>query len=194
MKTIRQLSLVLLALAAVVPATAQAQRRGYYPPPPSYYQPAPQNALRLEVGGASLDGSTCDPYYGCGYTDRWSAFMLGGDLDIALGRSGLLNLTVGARELFSNHYSGYPNVFEPNVGVTFKFLRGMPIEPRLSVGAGFLFDSNGDSGASFRVGGGVTFFAHAPVGLALDLMLDAGRLSGYDLTQVQFSVGPEFHF
>jgi hypothetical protein len=195
MKTVRNLLLAAVALAAAVPATAQAQRRGgYYPPPPRYYEPAPQNAVRLELGGATLNGVTCDPSYCYDTGNDWSAFMLGGDVDLALGRTGLLNLTVGARELFSGHHSGYPNIFEPNVGLTFKFMRRMPVQPRLTVGAGFLFDSDGDSGASFRFGGGVTLFADAPVGLAIDLVLDVGRLSGYDVTQGQFSIGPEFHF
>ena len=65
---------------------------------------------------------------------------------------------------------------------------------RLGVGVGFLFDNNGDSGASLRLGGGLTFLANGPVGLAIDVALDVGRLSGYEVNQVQFAIGPEFHF
>ncbi len=192
MTTIRNLFLVALAFAAV---PAQAAPRGYYPSPQPYYQ-APQNALRIQIGGASLSspaGVLCDPIACSTVSDQWSSLLLGGDLDLALGR-GFLNLTVGARELLASHGSGYPNILEPSVGVTFKFMPGAPVQPRLGVGVGFLFDDNGDSGASLRLGGGLTLLANGPVGLAVDVTLDVGRLSGYDVTQVQFAIGPEFHF
>jgi hypothetical protein len=193
MTIVRNLFLIALAFAAV---PAQAAPRGYYPAPQPYYEAAPQNALRLQIGGASLSspaGVLCDQFFCSAVSDQWSALMLGGDLDLALGR-GFLNLTVGARELIASHASGYPNILEPSVGATFKFMRGAPVQPRLGVGVGLLFDNNGDSGASLRLGGGVTFLANGPVGLALDVTLDVGRLSGYDVTQVQFAIGPEFHF
>jgi len=192
MTIVRNLCLIALALAA---APTHAAPRGYYPTPQPYYQP-PQNALRLQIGGASLSspaGVLCDPFACSAVSDQWSSLMLGGDLDLALGR-GFLNLTVGARELFASHASGYPNILEPSVGLTFKFMHGAPVQPRLGVGVGFLFDDNGDSGASLRLGAGVTFLANAPVGLAVDFTLDVGRLSGYEVTQAQFAIGPEFHF
>jgi len=194
MTIVRNLFLIALAFAAV---PAQAAPRGYYPQPQPYYEAPAQNALRLQIGGASLSspaGVLCDPFYCYAASDQWSSLLLGGDFDLALGRRGFLNLTIGARELFASHASGYPNIFEPSVGVTFKFMRGAPVQPRLGVGVGFLFDNTGDSGASLRLGAGVTFLANAPVGLAVDFTLDVGRLSGYDVTQVQFAIGPEFHF
>ena len=193
MTIVRNLFLIAVAFAAV---PAQAAPRGYYPPPQPYYQAAPQNAIRLQIGGSSLSspaGVLCDPFYCYAASDQWSALTLGGDVDLALGR-GFLNLTMGARELIASHASGYPNILEPSVGVTFKFMPGAPVQPRLGVGVGLLFDNNGDSGASLRLGGGLTILANAPVGLAVDVTLDVGRLSGYDLTQVQFAIGPEFHF
>jgi len=193
MNILRNLFLIALAFAAV---PAQAAPRGYYPAPQPYYEAPPQNALRLQIGGASLSspaGVLCDPFACSAVSDQWSSLMLGGDLDLALGR-GFLNFTVGARELLASHASGYPNILEPAVGLTFKFMRGAPVQPRLGVGVGFLFDNNGDSGASLRLGAGVTLLANAPVGLAVDFTLDVGRLSGYDVTQAQFAIGPEFHF
>ena len=181
MTIVRNLCLIALALAAV---PAQAAPRGYYPQSQPSYEAPPQNALRLQIGGASLSspaGVLCDPFVCQVASDQWSALTLGGDLDLALGR-GFLNLTVGARELLASHGSGYPNILEPSVGVTFKFMPGAPVQPRLGGGVGFLFDNTGDSGASLRLGGGLTLLANAPVGLAVDV------------TQVQFAIGPEFHF
>lgn len=192
MKIVGKILLFALALAAA--GAAQAAPRGYYPPP-SYYAP-PQNALRLQIGGAGLStptGYLCDPYYCSTVSDSWSALALGGDLDFALGR-GIVNFTIGAHELFAQHASGYPNIFEPWAGLTFKFLRGAEVQPRLSVGLGLLFAEGGNSGASLRAGGGVTLFANAPVGLAVDLVIDGGRVGDADLTQVQFLIGPELHF
>jgi hypothetical protein len=188
--------LILFALALSAAGTAQAAPRGYYPPPPPSYYAPPQNAVRLQIGGVALStpvGYLCDAYYCDTVHDSWSALALGGDLDLAIGR-GLLNFTIGAHELFAERHSGYPDIFEPSVGLTFKFLRRTQIEPRISVGMGLLFAETGDAGASFRLGGGVTFFGNAPVGLALDVVFDAGRVGGADLTQAQFLIGPEFHF
>lgn len=188
---------LVFALALAAAGSAQAAPRGYYPPPPNYYAP-PQNAVRLQIGGVALStpvGTLCDAYSGycTTFSDSWSALALGGDLDLALGR-GLVNFTIGAHELFAERNSGYPDIFEPSVGVTFKFLRRSPVEPRVGVGMGLLFAEGGDTGASFRLGGGVSFFADAPVGLALDVVFDAGRIAGADVTQAQLLIGPEFHF
>jgi len=186
---------LLFAFAVTAAGAAQAAPRGYYPAPPSYYAP-PQNAVRLQIGGVGLStptGYLCDPYYCSTVSDSWSALALGGDVDLALGR-GLVSFTVGAHELFAQHNSGYPSIFEPSAGLTFKFLRGTDVQPRFSIGLGLLFAEGGNSGASLRAGGGLTLFANAPVGLALDLVLDGGRIGDADLTQVQLLVGPEFHF
>ncbi len=187
---------LLFALGLAAFGSAQAAPHGYYaPPPPSYYAP-PQNAIRLQLGGVGLSTPSgyCDANYCYSYSDSWSALALGADLDLALGRTGLVNFTIGAHEMFAERASGFPDIFEPSVGVTFKFLRRTMVEPRLGVGLGLLFAQDGQTGASLRFGGGVTIFANQPVGLALDLVLDAGRVGGADLTQAQFLIGPEFHF
>lgn len=183
---------LVVALALAGAGAAQAAPRGYY----GSYSYGPENAVRLQIGGVGLStpsGYLCDPYYCSTVSDTWSALSVGGELDLALGR-GFVNFTVGAHELFAERSAGYPNIFEPSAGFTFKFLRHAPVEPRLHVGMGLLFAETGDAGASLRVGGGLTLFADAPVGLAFDLVIDAGRVGGADLTQAQFMVGPEFHF
>jgi hypothetical protein len=116
-----------------------------------------------------------------------------GDLDLALGR-GPIYLTVGARYLAAQYYEGDPSIFEPAVGITFKFMPYAPVSPRLNAGLGVLIGNNGDAGASFRFGGGLSFLGASPVGLAVDLMFDFGRLGGVGVSQVQLAIGPEFHF
>ena len=185
---------LLFAFALVAAGTAQAAPHGYYPAPaPSYYAP-PENAVRIQIGGVGLstpNGYVCNGFY-C-TTDSWSALALGGDVDLAIGR-GLMSFTIGAHELFAEQNTGYPNIFEPSAGLTFKFLRGTPIVPRLTVGMGLLLAEGGNYGASFRLGGGLTFLANAPIGIALDLVFDGGRVGGTDITQAQLLIGPEFRF
>jgi len=185
------------ALAALAAAPALAAPRGYYAP--SYYRPAPDNALRLEVGGASisspglycpngaLGGCVNDGPFG------WSALSLGGELDLGLG-GGPVALTLGARELAAPYDSGAPNVFEPSIGLTFRFLRHQPVQARLGIGAGLMLANDGTTGGAVRFGAGLSLFATGPVGLAIDAVVDVGRLGGYGVTQLQLSAGPEFHF
>ena len=184
-----------LAALAAVPALA-APRYGYYQPQYSY---GPNNALRLEVGGASISSpgfycpngalGTCvnDGPFG------WQALSLGGELDIGLG-NGPVALTLGAHELAASIESGAPNVFEPSIGLTFRFMRYQPVSARLTVGAGLMLGNDGSTGGSLRFGGGVTLFANGPVGLAIDASVDLGRFGGYGVSQFQLAAGPEFHF
>ncbi len=192
MTRILQALLLVGGLAASSPALAQS--RGYYGRQPAYMAP-PNNALRLEIGGASIAARYCPDGNGgpCFSGDPWEAFIISGELDLALGR-GPISLTLGARELAAQYYSGNPSIFEPNVGLTFKFMRYAPVEPRLTVGAGLLIGNNGDNGGSLRLGGGLSFFGYAPLGLAIDLIFDFGELGGVGISQVQLAIGPEFHF
>src|SRR5512138_1866297 len=172
----------LFLVAAIVAATpALAQSRGYYGGP-QRYRAYPQNALRLEIGGASLGTEDCagGP---CFANTRWGALVFGADFDLNLG--GPVNLTLGAREVASSSFSGNPSIFEPAIGLTFKFAPYAPIQPRLGAGLALLFADSGDDGAALRVGGGLSFFGHAPIGLALDLVVEVGQLGGITVTQAQ---------
>ncbi len=183
-----------LAIAAATPALAGP--RGYYAPP---YQPASDNALRIEVGGASISspGLFCPNGRAGGCSQElpfdWQALAIGGELDLALGR-GPVALTLGAREIAAPQESGNPSIFEPYIGLSFRFLRYQPVQPRLSVGAAFMLGNDDSTGAALRLGGGISFFANAPVGLAIDAMVDLGRFGGFGVSQVQLTAGPEFHF
>ncbi len=190
----RILQALFLAGGLLASSPALAQSRGYYRRPPPY-APPPRNALRLEIGGASLSSRYCpDGYAGtCFSSDPWGALLVSGDLDLALGR-GPIYLTVGARYLAAQYYEGDPSIFEPAVGITFKFIPYAPVSPRLNAGLGVLIGNNGDAGASFRLGGGLSFLGASPIGFAVDLMFDFGRLGGVGISQVQLAIGPEFHF
>jgi len=187
-------AVAVLALAAAAPALAAP--RPYGGPA---YAPATNNALRLEIGGATLSspGIYCpNGSAGVCFNDSpfaWQALYLGGDLDLSLG-GGPLALTLGARELAAPYYSGNPSIFEPTIGLTLKFLRHTAVEPRLGAGIGLLVGNDGNTGATFRLGGGLSLFANAPIGLALDLILELGEFGGYGVSQVQLAAGPEFHF
>jgi hypothetical protein len=183
-----------LGLAMASPALAAPRPYGG----PAYY-PATNNAFRLQVGGSTLSspGIYCPSGNAgvCFDTSpfAWQALLLGGDLDLGLGR-GPLSLTLGARELAAPYYTGNPSIFEPTAGLTLKLLRHTQVEPRLLVGVGLLVGNDGNAGATLRLGGGLSLFANAPIGLALDLVLEVGAFGGYEVSQVQLAVGPEFHF
>lgn len=187
-RTLQALFLV-VGLAAASPALAQ--HRGYYGGPRYQPYPAyPENALRLQIGGAGLGvEDTAGPQFA---NTRWGALLLGADFDLNLG--GPVNLTLGAREALSSTFSGNPSVFEPAAGVTIKFARWAPVQPRLSFGVAGLFASTGDDGAAARFGGGLSFFGPAPIGLALDVVFEVGQLGGVTFTQGEFLIGPEFRF
>jgi hypothetical protein len=184
-----------LALSAALPAAAAP--RGYYAP--TYYAPATDNALRLEIGGASLStpGLFCPvgPRGGCVQDLPFGggALSLGGAIDVGLGH-GPIALTISAHELTASNDSPWPDVFEPAIGLTWRLLRYQPTQLRLGVGLGFLFAEGFDPGASLKLNAGLSFFANAPIGLALDFMFDLGRFDGFGISQVQLAVGPEFHF
>ncbi len=190
----RILQALLLAGGLLASSPAFAQSRGYYRRPPPY-APPPSNALRLEIGGASLSSRYCPEGSAgpCFSSDPWEALLVSGDLDLALGR-GPINLTVGARYLAAQYYDGDPSIFEPTVGITFKFMPYAPVSPRLSAGIGLLVGNNSEAGAALRLGGGLSFFGGWPIGLAIDLMFDFGRLGGVGISQVQLGIGPEFRF
>ncbi len=178
-------------MAAATPALA-APGRGYAP---SYGTTG--DVLRVEVGGAGLgsDGYFCDRFGGCGYSPwGYSAFVLGADYDMPLGRSvSGLNLTLGARLLTGGIRYGYGSLtfLEPSLGLTWKF-RGLraPLEPRLHAGVGVYAGS--DFGAAVRLGAGIGFVVTPRVSLGADLMLEVGGLAGYGFTAAQFTIGPEF--
>lgn len=186
--------LFVAGLGAATPALAQG--RPYYAPS---YPWAPSNALRLEIGGATLSspgictrgaamsGSCVDssPF-------AWQALALSGDLDLALG--GPLNLTLGAHELAAPYYSGNPSIFEPAIGLTFKFGQRTPVQPRLAVGGALLLGNDGSSGGALRLGAGLSFFGAAPIGFAVDLLVSIGSFAGYEVSQVELAIGPEFRF
>src|SRR5512138_15375 len=181
MKRPLQALFLVLGLAAASPALAQS--RGYYGAP--RYRPYPvypENALRLQIGGAGMGvEDAAGPEFA---NTHWGALMLGGDFDLNLG--GPVNLTIGAREALSSSFSGNPSVFEPAAGFTFKFARWAPVQPRITLGVAGLFASNGDDGAAARFGGGLSFFGRAPLGLALDLVFEVGQLGGVTFTQAEF--------
>ena len=183
-----QALLLLVGLAAATPALAQS--RGYYGGP-QRYRTYPNNALRLEIGGATVATEECGGGP-CFDNTRWGALVFGADFDLGLG--GPVNLTLGAREVASSSFSGNPSIFEPSIGLTFKFARFAPVEPRFGAGLAVLVGDNGDSGAALRVGGGLSFFGYAPIGLAIDLALEIGQIGGITISQAQFLIGPEFRF
>jgi len=188
-----------LAFMAVLgtASPALAQYRPYYG---RSYGSLPSNAIRLEIGGATLSSpgictnsssaaGTCvdsSPF-------AWQALMLSGDLDLALG-GGPLNLTFGAHELAAPYYSGNPSIFEPSAGLTFKFAPQSRVQPRLTLAGALLLGDDGNAGGAVRFGGGMTFFGRAPIGLAIDLLVDVGSFAGYEITTVSLGIGPEFRF
>ena len=188
MKRALQALFVLSGLALATPALAQS--RGYHGGPPRY-RSYPNNALRLEIGGATLATEDCagGP---CFANNHWGALVFGGDFDLGLG--GPINLTLGAREVAASSFSGNPSMFEPSVGLTFKLAPYAPVVPRLGAGLAVLVGDNGDSGAALRLGGGLSFFGYAPIGLAIDLVFEVGQLGGITITQGQLLIGPEFRF
>ena len=183
------LKALLLMVGLVAASPALAQSRGYYGSP-QRYRAYPENALRLEVGGASLgvEDSAPAPFYNV----RWGAFVFGGDFDLNLG--GPVNLTLGAHEVASSSFSGNPSIFEPAAGLTFKFGRNAQVQPRFGAGLALLFASSGDDGAALRLDGGLSLYGYAPIGLAMDLVFEVGQLGGITITQAQFLIGPEFRF
>lgn len=178
-----------VGLAAASPALAHSH--GHYGAAPYQPYPAyPENALRLQIGGGSLAvEDSAGPLF---ENTRWGALVFGADFDLNLG--GPVNLTLGAREAASSSFSGNPSIFEPAVGLTFKFGRWAPIQPRLTAGVAGLFASSGDDGAALRLGGGLSFFGRAPIGLAMDLVFEVGQIGGITFTQGEFLIGPEFRF
>jgi hypothetical protein len=191
-KALQALS-ALLGIAVAVPALAQSR---YYEPP---RRSANDNAFRLEIGGASLSspGLYCPngargPCYDTS-PFAWQALVIAGELDLAIG-GGPLNVTFGARELAAPYYSGNPSIFEPSIGLTYRFLRRSQVQPRLGVGLGLLVGNDGNAGGSVRLDGGLSLFGHAPLGLAIDLILEVGAFGGYEISQVQLAIGPEFRF
>lgn len=181
-----------LALLTAVPAAAAPRYSRVSP----YEFSVPDNALRLEIGGATLssNGLYC-PAGGPCFQDsafQWDSLAIGGDLDIGLGRSPLA-FTMGVHELAARDAFA-PNILEPTIGVTARFLRHQVVQPRIGIGAGLMVGNDGNTGGSFRIGGGLSLFANAPVGLAVDLMVDLGYFADYRVTQVQLAIGPEFHF
>jgi len=200
---VRPLQALFLAAGLAAAFPASAQYGGYYGPPPrSYpryqpyqpqYQPPPQNALRLEVGGATMVARYCPDPGNCFSGDPWGALTLDANVDLGLGR-GPVALVLGVREALAPYYTGAPSIFEPWVGLSFKFLRNPVLEPRLVVGGAVMIGDNNDVGGSFRIGGGLSFFNFSRIGLAVDLMVDIGRLGDVTVTQVQLALGPEFRF
>jgi hypothetical protein len=195
----KTLPLLLVAAGLLAETPAFAQHRFHHGRSP-LARDLPDNALRLEIGGATLSspGICVDggPYSdACADTSpfAWQALVLGADVDLALGQ-GPLNLTLGAHELTAPYYSGNPNIFEPTLGFTFKFGQRSPIQPRLTLGGSALFAEDGHVGGAARLGGGLSFFGPMPFGLAIDLLIDVGSLAGYSITQVQLAIGPELRF
>jgi hypothetical protein len=191
-----------LFLAASVAAALPASAQGYHGPPPrSYpqyrprYEPPPQNALRLEIGGATMAARYCPEGNAgpCFSGDPWGALTLDANVDLGLGR-GPVSLVFGVREALAPYYSGAPSIFEPWLGLSFKFMRNPVVEPRLVVGGAVMIGDNDDVGGSFRIGGGLSLFNFSRIGLAVDLMVDVGRLGDVTVTQVQLALGPEFRF
>jgi hypothetical protein len=187
---------VIGALAVLAGAPAAAAPRYYGSP---VYAPATNNALRFEIGGATISspGLYCPNGAAGGCVQDlpfdWQALSIGGALDVGLGAAPVA-LTIGAHELAAPYYSGNPSIFEPSIGLTFKFLRHQPVQPRVGVGFGLMLGNDDSTGAALKLGAGLSLFANAPIGLALDLMIDFGRFAGYGVSQVQLAVGPEFHF
>lgn len=186
-----------LGLVAAVPASAQYRPR--YAAPYGYGWPG-NNALRLEVGGATLSSPgicTDSAYHSGNCVDTspfaWQALTLGADLDLALGSSPI-SFTIGARDLLASYYSNDPSIFEPSLGVTFKFLRQAPISPRITLAGVLMIGHEGHTGGAFRLGGGVSFFNYSPIGLAVDLIFEVGAFGGYEMHQVSLAIGPEFRF
>src|ERR671926_802920 len=108
----------LLGALALLSAAPAAAARPYYAP--SYYAPQRDNALRIEIGGATISspGIYCPngPTGTC-FNDGpfgWQALSLGGALDFGLGGSPLA-LTLSANELAAPYDTGAPSIFEPAV-------------------------------------------------------------------------------
>jgi hypothetical protein len=193
MKTSTRLLALLAGLGAAAPAAAQYRQY------PGASHAIPSNAVRLEIGGATLSSPgicTDRAAFSGGCVDSspfaWQALSLSGDLDLALG--GPVSLTLGAHELFAPYYSGNPNLFEPSLGVAFNFSPRGAVQPRLSAAGALLLGNDGNTGGALRLGGGLSFFGRAPIGLALDLLVDIGAFGGYEITQISLAVGPEFRF
>jgi hypothetical protein len=186
--------LFLAVLGTATPALAQYQQPYYRP----YY--LPNNAVRLEIGGATLsspgictNGASQSGNCANSSPFAWQALLLSGDLDLAFG-GGPLNVTLGAHELAAPYYSGNPSIFEPSAGLTFKFAPQARMQPRLTLAGALLVGDDGSTGGAVRFGGGLTFYGRAPVGLAVDLIVDIGSFAGYEVTVVELALGPEFRF
>ncbi len=153
------------------------------------------DALRLQVGFAGASGGAFCPYGPggpCAYDyapfhDSW--FVVGADYDHRL--SGGLSLNVGAHLLAAPYLYSDALAVEPSVGITYAFRHlSVPIVPRLSAGIGLYLGSA--AGAALRLGAGATFAVTPRVGLAADLVLEAGSYGGYGFSALQVLFGPEF--
>jgi len=193
-KTLR--ALLFLSVLGVAPPAFAQYRPNYYSR--GYYLPS--NALRLEVGGATLsspgictNGASQSGNCVDSSPFAWQALALSADLDLALGATPI-NITFGAHELAAPYYSGNPSIFEPSAGLVFKFTPQARVQPRLTLAGALLLGDDGNAGGAVRFGGGLSFFGRAPIGLAIDLLVDIGSFAGYEITEVQLALGPEFRF
>lgn len=182
------------AVAAIVFAAAPAAAQRHPRQRASYRATSGANALRLAVGAENLSVRDCVDVDGDLFCDervffRRSTLVLGVDYDLWLG--GGSNLTLGGR-LASEQFIGDGFAVEPMVGYTYKFL-GLPapVVPRLHAGVGLHLDGEG-VGPALRLGGGVSFFPAGPVGIAVDLVMEAGSYRGFGFSGSQLMIGPEF--
>ncbi len=186
----------------------------YYPPPPPRYvprytlpEPAPSNTARVQVGFAFVNDAY-DCWYagvgslGCGY--GYGAAWPNVNAEVDLGLSQLVGLTVGGNVFWGDWNDVHNTVWEPHVDLLLRSHPYSDVRGRVRLGLGVLLAqasqsgvpgaSASDSGAAFRIGAGVSFFARQRFGIGLDAVFEAGSIGGFYVSTLQLLLGPELHF
>lgn len=188
-----------LGLAIVAqPAAARDQ-----PIEPTYPEAAPSgglqpNAIRLEIGGASISrGYYCAyGYYtaNCGSVGPiLTPLLFYGEYERLFAP--WLGFDIGLRFETGPYYNQNKQLWDPTADVVFRLgdPRGGP-SFRIRAGFGLWIGSEGKTGAVGRFGLGGTIKGHGALGVAIDAVWETGSFQGHTVAQGQYSIGPEFAF
>ena len=194
--------LLLAATISLLSTQALAQYSEPPPPPPpmqgqDMVRPeAPKHHLALSIGWTGIsNGYYCTAYYYYGCYDYYSLsfwpFTVRGSFDFGLSRTMSLNL--GVDWMYGTYYNEGITIWQPTADIRWNF-PAYGSRSRFYLGIGVPITERGDVGVAGRFGFGSTFMVSRTVGIALDLILGFGSISGYEVGTFAFLLGPEFGF